>query len=233
VETIESIVKNIKSVGSAKNVRLVLDNHLSVEDSESLVIQVDQPKLEQVFLNIASNSVKFSPENSELKVTISISSQGIEGDQCNENFENLTYAGALAISFVDQGVGIDPEDLSRVFGEFTQFNSTILQGGGGSGLGLFITRNIVECHNGTIYVYSDGIGRGTRFELKLAAYECNKNSNSCDDNVILLAESISDNAEAEGNYNFSLCILPYTSLSTHSHHHLHQHDHLLHDDDDV
>jgi signal transduction histidine kinase len=148
VETVDSIVKNIKSVGSAKNVRLVLDNLLSEEDGESLVIRVDQPKLEQVFLNIASNSVKFSPENSELRVSVSLSQVIDNGmftlrspTSCNQD---LSYAGELTVSFIDNGVGIDPSDLDRVFGEFTQFNSSLLQGGGGSGLGLFITRNIVK-----------------------------------------------------------------------------------------
>jgi signal transduction histidine kinase len=209
VETVESIVKNIKSVGNAKNVRLVLDNLLNEEDCASLVIQVDQPKLEQAFLNIASNSVKFSPENSELRVSISLtkSPQVINDGQHNDGVialstppssnQDLAYAGVLTISFVDSGVGIDPSDLDRVFGEFTQFNSSLLQGGGGSGLGLFITRNIMKCHNGTIDVYSDGIGRGTRFELKLASYKSINSTSNAHEHVIQLAESMDD--EATGN----------------------------------
>jgi signal transduction histidine kinase len=211
VETVESIVRNIKSVGNAKNVRLVLDNRLSTENSESLVFQVDQPKLEQVFLNIASNSVKFSPEGSELTISLSMSSENDDGDNFNDDMEDdlkdnftphapfpcsqeLAYAGALTISFVDNGVGINPEDLKKVFSEFTQFNSNKLQGGRGSGLGLFITRNIIKCHNGTINVYSDGIGRGTRFELKLAAFKYNSSSSrrsNYDDHVIMV-ESLDD-----------------------------------------
>jgi signal transduction histidine kinase len=190
VATVESIMKNIKSVGRAKNIKLVVVNELSNEETESVVIQADAPKLEQAFLNIASNSIKFSPDNSELKIIISKTSsitspESLVADaypfpctQC------LAYAGALTVSFVDNGVGIEPENLSKLFGEFMQFDPEKLQGGGGTGLGLYITRNIVKSHNGVIDVFSDGIGRGTCFALKLPSYTC------CDVNPLRDAHNV-------------------------------------------
>jgi hypothetical protein len=199
VATVETIVQSIKSVGRSKNTQLVLDNQLTKEESDSLVIQADAPKLEQAFLNIASNSIKFSPENSELKIIISKTSLSTIADSNSSTpftcSRKLEYAGALTLSFVDNGVGIEPENLSKVFGEFSQFDPDKLQGGGGTGLGLFITRNIVKCHNGSIDVFSEGIGHGTRFSLTLPSYTfCSIRSSSS--SVDVTHDDNSDHAAA-------------------------------------
>lgn len=79
-------------------------------------------------------------------------------------------AGAIRLSVTDSGAGLSPEQLQRIFGEGVQFNANTLQAGQGSGLGLFITKGIVEKHQGTIKVHSDGLGTGTTFTVELPLF---------------------------------------------------------------
>jgi signal transduction histidine kinase len=78
-----------------------------------------------------------------------------------------TVAGKLVVVVRDTGAGISAINQKRLFNEICQFNPEILQAGGGSGLGLWITRGIVDLHDSTISVYSAGEGRGCVFTLEI------------------------------------------------------------------
>ena len=80
---------------------------------------------------------------------------GLEGD------------GMLAISVVDDGIGIHPSDLPYVFDRFYRTEQSRRRGTTGTGLGLAITRALVEAHGGTIAVASDGPGRGTSVTMRM------------------------------------------------------------------
>ena len=67
----------------------------------------------------------------------------------------------------DTGAGISSSNQQKLFREIVQFNPEVLQAGGGSGLGLWITSSIVDLHGGTISVYSDGLGRGSTFTVEI------------------------------------------------------------------
>jgi hypothetical protein len=71
---------------------------------------------------------------------------------------------------MDNGAGIAPENVGRVFGEFTQFDKSKLQGGGGSGLGLWLSRRIATLHGGTLTFHSEGLGKGATFYLRLPVF---------------------------------------------------------------
>ena len=75
--------------------------------------------------------------------------------------------GKLVIVVKDTGSGMIEEDYSRLFKEIIQFNPEVLQAGGGSGLGLWITKGIVDLHQGQISVHSDGLGCGSSFTVEL------------------------------------------------------------------
>eukprot|EP01036_Dinobryon_divergens_P031410 gene31410-40802_t len=79
-------------------------------------------------------------------------------------------SGYLCIEIVDNGAGIALENQSRVFHEFAQFNRNTLQGGGGSGLGLWICRNLAAMHGGAMHFRSDGEGLGSTFYVHLPVY---------------------------------------------------------------
>ena len=76
-------------------------------------------------------------------------------------------SGRLRIVVTDTGAGISQENLVRLFKEIVQFNPEVLQAGGGSGLGLYITSSIVQMHGGTISAYSAGAGNGSTFTVDI------------------------------------------------------------------
>ena len=79
----------------------------------------------------------------------------------------LRTRGKLIIIVKDNGTGMLEKDYSRLFKEIVQFNPEVLQAGGGSGLGLWITKGIVDLHQGEISVYSEGLGYGSSFTVEL------------------------------------------------------------------
>lgn len=110
-----------------------------------------QPEhLERILLNLLSNALKFSPIES--KVTIQASKSGDE----------------VTISVIDQGRGIAPNDCSRLFQRFFMVKSP--QPSGGTGLGLYISRLLVEAHGGRIWVEST-LGEGSAFHFTLPIVE--------------------------------------------------------------
>ena len=90
----------------------------------------------------------------------------------------------MIITVSDTGVGLLPENLCKIFAEGVQFNANELQAGQGSGLGLFITKGIVELHQGLISVKSDGIDKGSSFTVELPVVKMKsrrvvENQNDC------------------------------------------------------
>lgn len=112
----------------------------------------DHVRLQQVFWNLLSNAIKFTPNGGEIKVSTS-------------NPEPDT----LRISVSDSGVGMNSTELARVFRPFEQgdHSAEISGSRGGLGLGLAITRQLVEMHAGSVVAESEGKGRGARFTVNL------------------------------------------------------------------
>ena len=113
----------------------------------------DKMKLRQVLINILGNSVKFTPEGGKVELTVERTAQ----------FENQT---TLCFTITDNGIGMSKEFLPKIFDTFTQEDSSTTNKYGSSGLGLAITKNIVELMNGTIEVKSQK-GVGTTFFVKV------------------------------------------------------------------
>ena len=86
------------------------------------------------------------------------------------DMSDIQPCGSIVIAVSDEGVGMDAHQLSLLFGEGVQFDANLLQQGGGSGLGLFISKNIVLQHGGIIKAHSDGPGLGTTFTVELPLY---------------------------------------------------------------
>lgn len=116
---------------------------------ESCWIEADAPRLEQVFWNLLKNAIKFTPHG------------GCVGIRCR------TIVGQAVIDVIDTGVGIEPEALSRIFNAFEQAERSITKQFGGLGLGLAISKALVEMHGGAIEAYSDGKGKGAIFRVRL------------------------------------------------------------------
>ena len=89
-------------------------------------------------------------------------------DDLESNINKQNYIdGNLVIEVTDNGSGISKENQTKLFTDIIQFNPEILQAGGGSGLGLWITHGIVDLHNGIINVFSEGEGKGCKFTVKI------------------------------------------------------------------
>lgn len=84
---------------------------------------------------------------------------------------SLREAGFLEVSVQDSGAGMSPDQLDKLFGDGIQFNKNELQAGGGSGIGLFLSKGIVEQHGGNLWATSPGLGKGTTFHLRLPLYQ--------------------------------------------------------------
>lgn len=111
-------------------------------------VWLDPDRISQVLSNLLSNAFKFSPEHSA--VTVSAVRNG--------NF--------IEVSVADSGVGIPPEDVTRLFQKFVQIGSKATKGEKGTGLGLAIVKKIVEFHGGKVWVTST-LGQGSTFTFSL------------------------------------------------------------------
>jgi len=114
-------------------------------------VWADPTRLRQVFWNLLSNAVKFTPPQGQIILRTSN-----RGDR-------------LQIQVADDGIGIDPELLPRIFGAFEQGERGRSRQFGGLGLGLSIVKTIVEMHGGQIAVFSGGVNQGATFTLDLSA----------------------------------------------------------------
>ncbi|MDQ6800919.1 MAG: ATP-binding protein [Acidobacteriota bacterium] len=123
--------------------------HLNVPSTET-VVNGDRDRLEQVLGNLLENAVKYSPEGSEIFVNVEE-----RGDQ-------------IVTSVSDRGIGIPSDELSQIFERFHRGRQVSSTNYGGLGLGLYITRQIVDRHGGSIWVESKE-GLGTTFYFSLPA----------------------------------------------------------------
>ena len=180
VPFLRSMVKYNKLLGEEKKITFEFINQLNEgpEDEDSVYVHIDISRFEQVFRNLFTNSVKFSGNHTKIRVIlkegtlIKFDSMDKNADENNHLASNLSKLPAgITISVVDEGIGMSTEETIRAFGRFNQFDPKKLQGGGGTGLGLFISKNIVDSHCGSIEVFSDGLGRGTTFTIRLDAYK--------------------------------------------------------------
>jgi PAS domain S-box-containing protein len=139
----ESVSGVLASLLAEKQVQLKFSFDNDIED-----IVVDQTRFKQILINIVSNAVKFSNPGG----TVTVSSLRVGND--------------LHFSVKDDGVGIKPEEVPSLFKPFRQAKSGQSRNKGGVGLGLAITRKLIELHGGSIWVESEW-GKGTTVSFKI------------------------------------------------------------------
>lgn len=141
------------------------------ENPETLMVEGDPGKLKQVFLNVISNAIKFTEVGS---ITISTriepsSYEGMNGDSTNgaSAEENGAISSRTIVSVKDTGIGIAPERLEKLGQPFVMVDGSTTRRYGGAGLGLAISRNLIELMGGRIFLYSQGVSEGTTVEISL------------------------------------------------------------------
>ena len=116
-------------------------------------VESDLARIQQVCWNLLKNAIKFTPHG------------GHVGIRCWPEDEHVV------LEVADSGIGIEPESLPRLFTAFEQVERSITQRFGGLGLGLAISKSLVEQHGGTISAYSEGKGKGATFRVRLPLCE--------------------------------------------------------------
>ena len=136
-------------------------------------VQADERKLKQILYNLLSNAVKFTPDGGSVVLSARHLSfrEGRwfspDGQPVGLSWDgdDLVMKGkeSIEISVQDTGIGIKGEDLQRIFSPFEQVESSASRRYQGTGLGLSVTKRLVELHGGTIWAESEGEGKGSKF----------------------------------------------------------------------
>jgi PAS domain S-box-containing protein len=131
--------------------------HLSVDlPDEPARVFGDPTRLNQVLVNLLSNVLKFSNPGGHVTIHMVPEPDGRH----------------VAVSIRDTGIGISPELLPSVFESFIQADRSLHRSRGGLGLGLALVKGLVELHDGAVTAYSEGLGRGAEFTIRLPIAEC-------------------------------------------------------------
>lgn len=142
---------------------------LKIEQDAGIEIEADERRLKQIMYNLLSNAVKFTQEGGAVRVAarrIQNSESRIHNKK--EKLSELITLNSeldrdfMEISVEDTGIGIKQEDLPKLFTEFTQLESAYTKKHEGTGLGLALTKRLIELHGGKIWVESE-FGKGSRF----------------------------------------------------------------------
>jgi two-component system CheB/CheR fusion protein len=125
-------------------------HHLAVAlPTESVRIEGDVARLAQAISNLLNNSAKYTDDGGQIELKAEVES------------------GHVNIRIKDNGIGIPPEDLARVFDLFTQADRSLDRSQGGLGIGLTVVKKLVEMHGGRVEAYSEGSGKGSEFVVCL------------------------------------------------------------------
>ena len=137
------------------------EHPVHLEIAEGLVVQADRQSLRRVLRNLLSNAFKYTPPQTRVQVVAT---------RCDPATQPLDGISQVRICVQDSGPGIPPEDIPLLFGKFVRLKRDLASSTRGTGLGLYISKQLVEAIGGSIWVESAGIaGQGSRFYFTLPA----------------------------------------------------------------
>ena len=145
-ELINEVITMLNKKAKSKDIRLELEFQ-----REELYIQGDHDRLKQVFINLISNAILYTPPKGYVKVSL------------------FDHEKTVKIHVKDSGVGIKQEEIPRIFERFYRVDRARSRDSGGTGLGLAIVKHLVEAHHGNISVRST-LGEGSEFIIELHKY---------------------------------------------------------------
>lgn len=153
-------------------------------------ITADRLRFSQVISNLLSNACKYSPE----KATVAITAREANG--------------VVQIDVADTGPGISPEDQARMFTKFFRADNSQTRGTSGTGLGLFITKHIVEAQGGAIWLVSE-VGKGSTFTFTLPRTHSGSVRDDAPEKVFTSAGPISPDGHGYGNQEVASGFYPH------------------------
>ncbi len=163
MELIASVITLVKEQASSKDISIT--NNSTVTHT---LLQGDKRSLKQIVFNLLSNAIKFTPDGGKISITIDrITMQDLVPEAVADQVKPGVFetGGYYLISVSDTGIGIDASDLKRIFNPFEQVNSTSTREFEGTGLGLALTRKLVEMHGGLIWATCEALGTGSCFNM--------------------------------------------------------------------
>jgi two-component system phosphate regulon sensor histidine kinase PhoR len=143
LDLVGDIFDQIEGKAEKKNMNLQFDKNY-----EEVLVYADYNRIYQVILNLVTNAIKYSGENTEVQIRFEF------------------HESAIEVFVIDNGSGISPEHLKRIFERFYRIDKSRSKDRGGTGLGLAIVKHIVEAHGAKVAVTST-IGKGSVFSFKL------------------------------------------------------------------
>ncbi|MFN7209313.1 MAG: ATP-binding protein [Aggregatilineales bacterium] len=146
-QVVRTALSELQALAQAKGQRLVLDLQ------QDAPICVDRAKIGMALVNVLNNAIKFTPQGGEIRISL-------------EQRRREVW-----IRVADNGIGIPPDLLDKIFEEFFQAEDHMTRRHNGMGIGLSIARGMVEAHGGRIWAESGGIGRGSVFTIALPLAE--------------------------------------------------------------
>lgn len=139
---VDEVVNILSPLAQKKNVKLIKNMDVDFE------VFADYQKIQQILYNLVSNAIKYSPENDEVEISV---------NSDNENFRILVH---------DNGIGIDKKYHGKIFAKFVQLDSAYTKKESSTGLGLTITKELVELHGGKISLISE-VNNGSTFIVEI------------------------------------------------------------------
>ena len=121
---------------------------------EEIWVNVDPARITQVVSNLLNNASRYSDAGCVIKLSLSMDRESVEQDMAMMTIE-------------DNGIGISAERLGEIFQMFAQVDDSLGRGQAGLGIGLTLVKTLVELHRGTVLAESDGVGKGSRFTVRL------------------------------------------------------------------
>ena len=146
---LKNIFYSFESLAESKDITLKFDSIL-----DNVLVKYDPDKMEKVFNNLLSNAFKFTPAGGKINVSLSLKPEKM-----------------VEINLKDSGIGISKDNLRFVFDRFYQVDETSSSGFAGTGIGLALTKELIELHGGKISVDSVS-GKGSVFTLQLPISDC-------------------------------------------------------------
>ena len=143
---VSSAVESVRPQMDSRNHELKVNT-----PAEPLLVEGDLARLAQIFANLLSNAAKYSEEGTTITVTL----------------ERSDTEAIFRVA--DEGIGISPDQISRIFEMFAQVDQSLERGQGGLGVGLSLAKKLVELHGGQIEAKSEGLGKGSEFVVRLPA----------------------------------------------------------------
>jgi signal transduction histidine kinase len=146
IKTIINDIENGYDNGDKNNVKILF------QPNEPITVNVDKDRIYQVLSNLLNNAIKFTKNG-----TVTINT-GV-------NYNSKNHDKEVIVTITDTGTGISPEILPKLFSKFVTSSNQ------GTGLGLFISKGIIEAHGGRIWAENNSTGIGTTFSFSLPIAE--------------------------------------------------------------